>query len=902
MRKKYLSALLFGALLFASAGTFTSCKDYDDDIDNLQSQITANADAIKALQELVKAGKYVTDVTGDGTTITFTFNDGSTKAVTVEGGEVSQTLTIDPETGELLNNGEPTGIKPATDPEKAPVKMENGFWMYLNDKGVYESTGIPVSGVTAVKNDKKQWVLTIYDAQGNPQEVVVPSAASVMSDLELMGWAIAADASKDLSVNADKNKGDYTIQTGELAVGYAYVGKIVKGYGDDKGKETTWSAQKEVVKGQVLTTLAATNTKLVTRVAPADLDMSGLKFTLQDSKGNKLPIALNTAESFTGTLTRTESGISYIPMDVTADTYASAKDYTDLFTPNAVYSLVEESGARSTYSEFKINANPVTVEEQAVTKVDGKAANDGVFEVDLAKANKLTFGAKPELVYDYYVEAVDPAVANLFNVTIDKKAGTFTVGKLADQITTTTFDLYVYALHLNGKIYQSKITIKPSRKMVSEAVLAAGEQVIKQVVDNKGAIVAGYENYMKFEVSLDAMFSSMSDADKEKWTSATLGANTGIRLDGLKIDGKDADLTPEAFIVNLLDANNKVLTESEYYQAKKAVIYAKYKDASTSSATATLKPSKGYELNINFYNMSNNQKELLNTAKLTFTPTLPALNAYMVKHASFWEGNTLRGISMAEYVAPAETPASTTLSYYIVDGFKSLGSGNNADKMAITFSLADNQVDGKDFIKSDVVDGKARVYYASGKDASKQYGKEFTVNVESATYLDVYTYSEEARKAQAFKMVVLSPVYEGTIEAATALEVEATAGAKLNMADIIAKNYNKQTYTLYKSKFLTDDNKVVDLDGINQTANVFDYTPIKSVTLESGDKKVFDLVNTTPSAATYDKEAKKVVPGSVEITTKEISKDTPTTIKVTVEDVWGYKKVVEVPLTIKMAK
>ena len=28
MRKKYLSALLFGALLFASAGTFTSCKDY----------------------------------------------------------------------------------------------------------------------------------------------------------------------------------------------------------------------------------------------------------------------------------------------------------------------------------------------------------------------------------------------------------------------------------------------------------------------------------------------------------------------------------------------------------------------------------------------------------------------------------------------------------------------------------------------------------------------------------------------------------------------------------------------------------------------------------------------------------------------------------------------------------
>ena len=39
MNKKYLSVVLFGALLAASAGTFTSCKDYDDDIKGLQEQI-----------------------------------------------------------------------------------------------------------------------------------------------------------------------------------------------------------------------------------------------------------------------------------------------------------------------------------------------------------------------------------------------------------------------------------------------------------------------------------------------------------------------------------------------------------------------------------------------------------------------------------------------------------------------------------------------------------------------------------------------------------------------------------------------------------------------------------------------------------------------------------------------
>ena len=54
MRKKYLSALLFGALLFASTGTFTSCKDYDDDIKNLQEQLDKKA-SLEELQKQIDA-------------------------------------------------------------------------------------------------------------------------------------------------------------------------------------------------------------------------------------------------------------------------------------------------------------------------------------------------------------------------------------------------------------------------------------------------------------------------------------------------------------------------------------------------------------------------------------------------------------------------------------------------------------------------------------------------------------------------------------------------------------------------------------------------------------------------------------------------------------------------------
>ena len=55
MRKKYLSALLFGALLFASAGTFTSCKDYDDDIAGLQDQVTPLSDRLTSAESSITA-------------------------------------------------------------------------------------------------------------------------------------------------------------------------------------------------------------------------------------------------------------------------------------------------------------------------------------------------------------------------------------------------------------------------------------------------------------------------------------------------------------------------------------------------------------------------------------------------------------------------------------------------------------------------------------------------------------------------------------------------------------------------------------------------------------------------------------------------------------------------------
>ena len=114
MRKKYLSALLFGALLVASTGTFTSCKDYDDDISNLQTQITANADAIKKLQELMGQGQFVTGVSKTGEGLVFTMSNGGSSitipVVDGQDGADGTIITMDPTTHNWIIDGEDTGI------------------------------------------------------------------------------------------------------------------------------------------------------------------------------------------------------------------------------------------------------------------------------------------------------------------------------------------------------------------------------------------------------------------------------------------------------------------------------------------------------------------------------------------------------------------------------------------------------------------------------------------------------------------------------------------------------------------------------------------------------------------------------------------------------------------------
>ena len=209
MRKKYLSALLFGALLVASTGTFTSCKDYDDDISNLQTQINDVKTAISELQAKVDGGKYVTDVVKEGDGIKITWNDNSSSVIeTIKGADgtivtigengnwfidgVDQGISAKGEKGDKGDKGDqgeqgeqgpagPQGPQGEAGADGHDVQIIDGYWAIWDaEKGDYVKTQSLAGGVIAVET-AYGWDLTITDAEGNMQNVYVPGSAGLVS-------------------------------------------------------------------------------------------------------------------------------------------------------------------------------------------------------------------------------------------------------------------------------------------------------------------------------------------------------------------------------------------------------------------------------------------------------------------------------------------------------------------------------------------------------------------------------------------------------------------------------------------------------------------------------------------------------------------------------------------------
>ena len=183
MNKKFLSAILFGALMVGFTVTFTSCKDYDDDISNLQGQIDANKTAIDKINALVNGGSVITGVTktDKGVTVTLS-NNTSFELTNGENGTAGSVVEIG-ENGNWWIDGKDTG-KPSkgdsTSGTNAPTiyyepgttGAEDGFWIKVtiaDGKTTRENTNsswVTKSTITVAETDSQYIIKGLKDASG----------------------------------------------------------------------------------------------------------------------------------------------------------------------------------------------------------------------------------------------------------------------------------------------------------------------------------------------------------------------------------------------------------------------------------------------------------------------------------------------------------------------------------------------------------------------------------------------------------------------------------------------------------------------------------------------------------------------------------------------------------------
>ena len=82
MNKKILSALLLAAFGFASSSMFVSCKDYDDDIKNLQTQIDGLKATLSEIQTKIQNGAILKSVTPITNGVQIVLDGGQTYTIT----------------------------------------------------------------------------------------------------------------------------------------------------------------------------------------------------------------------------------------------------------------------------------------------------------------------------------------------------------------------------------------------------------------------------------------------------------------------------------------------------------------------------------------------------------------------------------------------------------------------------------------------------------------------------------------------------------------------------------------------------------------------------------------------------------------------------------------------------
>ena len=881
-----------------SAGTFTSCKDYDDDINNLQEQITANADAIKKLQEMIGDGKFVTGVTAENNGLKITWNDGqSTVIENVINGEAQQgdVVTINAETGEIVINGEGTGFF-ATKGEgeiKLPYVNDEGVLVLVDAEGKEVVTGIRVAPVTAVVNEDGSAVLTIIAADGTKQTVNIPSAANMLSEIEFVGYRTSGTA----------QNGFVPVHEGEITWTSYRVAS------SEYMKE--WKGNKPALKENDITVAYNTN-GLVTRISPSQIDAKELDFSFVNTKGEEAPVNVVLSNFTNGgnALTRSASGngMYNVYLDGIVFNSESATPALDIYGQTGkevLFALKSENGLISKFDvAFEKSNQNYSIKNAFITdgnnidaQLSTQSASAGQIEVN--KLYNIYLQDSP-FVYDSYLE-FDEDQALYWGVQYDqaKDPMSFSVTKMPDTQTPAPLKITIHYAQMDGLVREMVVYVKPKTNMNGVQLCdLIKHNIVKYDVNdlNKNAQV----------VSLDKMVEALGTEGYITWKADVDLSAT--KTSGVVIVTNDGKFTPIAdnYTVEFLKADgNKATKASEAKSLRVTFQNAKAIDL-----------TKQYIAIVNFA-ASNADKYyggVVNTVNFPIEFSIPAFTDLLQKDMNVFdaEGKVASAYMLDAYAY--ETPGGVaTSTYKFQSAFTNLGA--NVEK-GFTFDLEldDDNINNiiVDNLASDRVANLASSNYngtgsktlsvtskdiANGAavtlDNTKAYGKELIVKLTTAKYVGVYSYDDIS-----FKIKLLSPIKEGKFEAkGGAVEVAATDVTTVTAEQVWGLTAKSIKYDLFKTAVKQSDGTFKGNDWARQdVASVTFSTDGTKVTIQ---EPAGATTKGQPTDAIVDSKTGSITtPSSIALRASgNVGDRDKLTIKV--KDIWGYELTNQVDVVVK---
>lgn len=441
MNKKFLSAVLFGALMVTSTGTFVSCKDYDDDIDQINNKLSGVEATIADLQKKIGDGAYVKSITQAADGFTVTMSDGSTTTITGIKGDAGQDGKDGAEwtivDGYWACNGEKTDVKAVgtdgKDGQKEVEKRADGWYLWNGTD--YEKVTVDAPATAGVPyyqidpKDENYAIMYIYDATGkNEQAIRLPLNEGLVQ-------LYVRNNISYLNINFAKAKSDIK-----------------------------WDGKKTAPKkGEYIITQSFDS--LMVQVNPTNYDLASIKeLSLMTSQNVKVPVTLSAPVAFKGILSGatsravSEGGLYKIAVTPDAITEENVKLYGNTNSYAKPYvSLVANDKVRSTY-ETAFSLNEVKTSQTLQFGIYNEMGSFITSGIKTKAEEPLTIVTnQPEYLYDAYLTVAD-----------DYKADSIRYGLVTDKTMTIQSNekaqgkikFIVHYMDTYGTVYPTEAQIK----------------------------------------------------------------------------------------------------------------------------------------------------------------------------------------------------------------------------------------------------------------------------------------------------------------------------------------------------------------------------------------------------------------------------------------------------------